>query len=125
MPAAVQDSVLERVARMLELALQPQAEQALKAGQTPVTGAYRFYVEGRGYLQRYDRPENIDNAIAAFKRALAMDGSYVLAYAGLAEAYWRRYDLLKDPVSIDAALANCRRALELNDQLGRFTSPWG
>jgi tetratricopeptide (TPR) repeat protein len=115
--AAVQDSVLERVARMLELALQPQAEQALKAGQTPVTGAYRFYVEGRGYLQRYDRPENIDNAIAAFKRALAMDSSYVLAYAGLAEAYWRRYDLLKDPVSIDAALANCRRALELNDRL--------
>jgi tetratricopeptide (TPR) repeat protein len=110
--AIIQDTVQERVAHMLELALKPQIDTAIKAGG----GAYRFYVEGLGYLQRYDRAENIDNAIASFKRALATDSNYVLAYASLAEAYWRRYELLKDPASIDAAVANCTRALQLNSQ---------
>jgi len=121
----VQDSVQERVARMLELALQPRAQQALKAGQTPVAAAYRFYVEGLGYLKRYDRPENIDNAIAAFKRALAMDADYVDAHVHLAEAYWRRYELLKDPASIDAALASCRRALQLNNGMAAAHTTMG
>jgi eukaryotic-like serine/threonine-protein kinase len=117
--AAVQDGVLDKVARMLELVLQPKAEQAIKAGQTVVPGAYRFYVEGLGDLKGYDRPENIDNAIAAFKHALAVDANYALAHAGLAEAYWRRYDLVKDRQSIDAALDSCKRALELSDQVAR------
>jgi serine/threonine protein kinase/tetratricopeptide (TPR) repeat protein len=113
--AAVQDTVQERVGHMLELALKPQIDADLKA----VGGAYRFYVEGLGYLQRYDRPENIDNAIAAFKRSLATDSNYVLAYSSLAEAYWRRYDLLKDPASLDAAVANGTRALQLNSQVAQ------
>ncbi len=108
--------VLDRLAHMLELALQPQAEQVFKAGQTAVGGA-RYYLEGLGYLKHYDRSENIDNAIAAFKRAVAMDSSNVLAYAGLAEAYWRRYDIVKDRSSLDAALEKGQQALQLNDQV--------
>ena len=115
--AAVQDEVVEKVARMLELAFQPKAAQSLKAGNTTVSAAYPLYVEGLGYLRRYDRPENIGNAVAAFQRALAMDANYVLAYVGLAEAFWRRYDLFKDSQFIDAALENCSRALALDDQL--------
>jgi serine/threonine protein kinase/tetratricopeptide (TPR) repeat protein len=117
--ADVQDSVREKVERMLEVALQPQAAQALKAGQTNIPGAFRFYVDGLGYLKHYERPGNLDNAIAAFNRALAVDRNYVLAHAGKAEAYWREYDLGKDPLSIDTALFSGQRALDLNDRVAR------
>ena len=114
---ALQDGVLSRVVQMLEIALQPKAKQALEAGNTPVAGAYRYYVEGLGYLRRYDRPENIDRAIGAFKEAAARDPNYVLAYAGVAEAYWRKYSLVKDPEAMEEAFANCSRAIALNDEL--------
>jgi TolB-like protein len=63
---AMQDQVVQKVARMLELALLPQAVQSMKAGNTTVAAAYPSYVEGLGYLRRYDRPENIGKAIASF-----------------------------------------------------------
>ena len=74
--AGVQDQVVETVARMFELALQPEAAQSLKAGDTTVPAAYPLYVEGLGYLRRYDQPENIGQAIASFQRAVATDQHY-------------------------------------------------
>ncbi len=115
--AAVQDQVVERVARMFELALQPEAAQSLKATNTTVPAAYPLYVKGLGYLRRYDQPENIGKAIASFQQALVLDPHYVLADVGLAQALWRQYDLLKDARSIDGALEACSRALALDDRL--------
>jgi serine/threonine-protein kinase len=115
--SALQDGAVEKVARMLQLALAPAAAQGLKAGGTAVGAAYPFYVDGLGYLGRYYRPENIDRAIAAFQKAVTLDPRYVLAYAGLSQAWWRKYDLAKDPAAIDAAWDNVSRALALNDQL--------
>ena len=69
----LQDGVMEKVARMLEVVLKPEAQRAAKAGNTPVAGAYAEYIAGLGYLGRYDRPKNIDSAIGAFQRAVAMD----------------------------------------------------
>jgi len=42
--------------------------------------------QGRGYLQRYDRIQNLENAISLFDRALAKDPKYAPAHAGRAEA---------------------------------------
>lgn len=115
--AALQDGVVEKVARMLELSLAPEAAQEVKAGGTTVSGAYPLYLEGLAYLRRSDRPENLDLAIAAFGRAVAKDAAYALAYAGAAEAYYLRYDLLRDTAALDPATANGRRALALNERL--------
>jgi tetratricopeptide (TPR) repeat protein len=115
--AAMQDQVVDTVARMLELALQPEAAQSLKSSDTTVRAAYPLYVEGLGYLRRYDQPEKIGQAIGSFQRAVAADPHYALAYVGLAEAFERRYDLLKDTGSIDAALEDGSRALALDDRL--------
>jgi serine/threonine-protein kinase len=76
-----------------------------------------LYVEGLGYLGRYDQPDNISKAIASFQQALVLDSHYARAYVGLAEALLHQYDLLKDTQLIDAALEECSRALALNDQL--------
>ena len=115
--AGMQDQVVEKVARLLELALQAEAAQALKTGNTSVPAAYPLYIAGLGYLFRYDQPENIGKAITSFQSAVAADEQYAQAYVGLAEARKRQYDLFKDPRSIDAALEDGSHALALAGKL--------
>jgi eukaryotic-like serine/threonine-protein kinase len=113
----LQDAVMEKVTGMLDLVLNAEAERAMKGGTTQHAGAYVEYIKGLGYLRRYDKVSNIDEAIQSFRRAVAIDPQYVLPFAGMAEAYWRRYEALKDTSSIDLAVENSARALALNDRL--------
>lgn len=115
--AGMQFQVQDKVARMLELVLQPAVSQSLSAGNTTVAAAYRSYVEGLGYLRRYDQPDKIDKAIASFQAAVAADPRYAHAYVGLAQALRFRYDLLKETHALDNALEDASRALGLNDRL--------
>ena len=113
-PFAMEDQVVEAAVQMLELELKPLERQALTTHDTQVAGADAFYLQGRGYLQNFDKPENIDNAISVFNRAFTFDPNYALAYAGLGEAYWRKYESSKDTQWIDRAQAACEKALALN-----------
>lgn len=115
--AALQDGIVVQLARMLEIELRPEDRSALAAGATQSPSAYDFYLQGRGYLQRFEREENVDLAIELFGRALERDSTYALAYAGLGEAYKRKYDVAKDPDWVEKARAASRIALRLNDRL--------
>lgn len=115
--SAFYEGTVVKLAEMLEVELKPQSIRVLRAGGTTVPGAWEFYLSGRGNLQRYDRPENIDSAIGLFERALNEDPRYALAYAGLGEAYWQKYKVGKDAQLVEQAVKNCKQALELDDQL--------
>ncbi|MFQ5631411.1 MAG: protein kinase, partial [bacterium] len=112
-----QDNVVTRLADLLQLNLQPEIRSLLAAGHTTAPGAFDFYLQGRGYLQDYDKLENIDMAITLFEQALEKDSLYALAYAGLGEAYWRKRDATKENHWIALTVENCQRALALNDLL--------
>lgn len=109
-PFAVQDQVVEGVVRTLDLALGPGERRAMVTHGTQVAGAYDLYLQGRGYLRNYDKPENIDSAIAVFNRALKLDSGYALAYAGLGEALWRKYENTKLTQWVGSARESCERA---------------
>jgi len=111
----LQDESVIRLAGMLNVTLHPQAERLMVAGSTGMPQAYDFYLQGVGYIRRYEKKENINRAIASFERAIAQDSLYALAYAGLGEAYWRKYKETMDPQWIPHALASCERAVELNN----------
>jgi serine/threonine-protein kinase len=113
----LQDGVVSRVVQMLEVEISPEAKRALTAGGTSVADAYQLYAEGRGYLLRYEQAENLETAIGLFQQALQRDPAYALAYAGLGEAYWRQYELVRRPEAVELAQKACRRAIELNDLL--------
>ncbi len=113
----LQDGIVSRVVQMLEVEISPEAKRALSAGGTSVADAYQLYTEGRGYLARYEQAENLETAIGLFQQALQRDPAYALAYAGLGEAYWRQYELVRRPEAAELAQKACRRALELNDLL--------
>ena len=113
----IQDGVVSKVAEIIEVELRPEEAQLLTAGSTTVPGAYEFYTRARGYLSRYENEVDIARAVDLFKRAVDEDRNYALGYAGLGEAFWRRYDASNDPADADSALLFSSRALELNDRL--------
>ena len=58
-------------------------------------GAYKRYIQGKGYLYREDQQGNLDKAMTSFKQAIEIDPSYQLAFVGLAETQLRQYNLTK------------------------------
>ncbi|GMQ83049.1 MAG: hypothetical protein BMS9Abin05_2523 [Rhodothermia bacterium] len=54
--------------------------------------AYEFYLRGSGYLQRSMTSSDLDEAIDRFTKALEVDSMYADVYAGLGEAYRRKYE---------------------------------
>jgi hypothetical protein len=55
--------------------------------------AYNGYLEGLELMERWDKEGNLDAAIGLFREATALDSSFALAYARLAEALRIRYAL--------------------------------
>ncbi len=70
----------------------PDELEAQFAAQRPqLDGAYKEYVQGRGYLYRFDQSGNADKAMAAFKEAIVIDKYYENAHVGLAEVQLRKF----------------------------------
>src|SRR4030095_15749035 len=111
-PFIMQDHVAQAVAEMLGVSLDMDELRTARRTQTPA--AYDFYLEGRGYLQDYDKPENLDNAISLFQKALNVADDFALGYAGLGQAFWKKYEFTKDVTWVGVARGNCDRALSLD-----------
>jgi serine/threonine-protein kinase len=115
--AVWQEDVVDHVVNMLDLEIGPEARKVLRAGVTQVAGAYELYLQGRSELMHFEDLESIGRAIGLFQRAVQQDPSYALAYAGMGEAHWRRYQLTKQLASAELGQKACQRAAELNDLL--------
>lgn len=111
--------LVQKVAEMLELAGRPELQGGAADAFSTSSAASALYLQGRGYLQRYDRVENIDRALEAFDRALEKDPAFALAHAGRAEAWLRRDRIIRDPSSVAQARASARRAVELGGNLAQ------
>jgi serine/threonine protein kinase/tetratricopeptide (TPR) repeat protein len=114
---SLQDDVIVKLVQMMNVELRPKIQQVLAAGRTDVPGAYDFYLQGLGYLERYDKVENLDLAAERFNQALQKDPKYTLAYAKLGELYWRKYKATRDTQWIEPAIDKSQKAVQLNDQL--------
>ncbi|MGA9291370.1 MAG: protein kinase [Ignavibacteriaceae bacterium] len=112
-----QDKVVAQLAGMLDVKLKPDEINHVNASFTVNSDAFVFYNQGLGYLQKYWDIRNIDNAIRLFHEALNADSQFVYAFAGLGEAYLRRYREVKDIKWIDSAFKFSRMAEDLNTDL--------
>ena len=119
-PFAVQDQVVNAAVEMLKLVVQPGEREALQTHGTEVASAYDFYLQGLGYLQNYDKMENIESAVKVFDTALQLDPQYALAYAGRGRAYWKMYETSennRDLRWIESSRRDCERSLTLSKGL--------
>jgi len=113
----LQDSAVSRMGAMLDLHLKPDDRRLASLGGTDSPEAYGAYLTGRGYLQRYEHLTSVDSAIARFREAIEFDSHYALAYAGLGEAFWRKYEITNEPMWVPQARGNSQLALALSDSL--------
>ncbi|HEV2378604.1 MAG TPA: protein kinase [Terriglobia bacterium] len=112
---AVEDQVVASAVQMLGIHPGAHEREVLEAHGTEQTGAYDDYLEGRGYTQQFEKPEKIQSAIEAFNRALEKDPNYGLAYAGLGQAYWYRYEQTHAPAWVEHSRAACAKAANLGN----------
>jgi serine/threonine-protein kinase len=113
-PIVSRDQAVSQVFRMLDL---PSPPVAARAPDPAAPEAFSAYLEGRGYLARYDLGTNIDKAIASFTKSTTQDPSYAMAFAGLAEAYWRKALSTTDKKWMNLAVQNAEHAVSLDPGL--------
>jgi serine/threonine protein kinase/tetratricopeptide (TPR) repeat protein len=111
---SIQDAVCESVAEALKLSISSEVRDQMARPATTNLDAFEFYSKGRAFLDRHEVVENVDFAVQMFDEALKLDHNFALAYAGLGEAYWRKYHDTHDNVWVDRAISASDRALALD-----------
>jgi adenylate cyclase len=113
----IQDEIAKAVADRLKVTLADtpldRLARLVEQGTTNVD-AYQLYLQGRALLSR--RGSSILPALELFQRAVELDPSYSLAWAGIADAYtvMAYFGAVPPSQSKPQALAAARRALELD-----------
>src|SRR5215472_3783343 len=113
----LQDQVVSNTLRMLQVhPASPISAQLMSHGTTNLS-AYDFYVQGIGYLQRYERLDNVESAIGLFQHATREDPTYAQAQAALAQAYWYKYYATKERQWFEEARTALAAAEKLDSRL--------
>jgi serine/threonine-protein kinase len=113
--ATLQNEAVAGIARLMKIDVSPEMLKATGGGVAPA--AYQSYLTALGYVQRYDKPGNLDLAVAALQDAVKTDPRFALGYAELGEAYRLKHQLDQNPKWLDEAVAYCNQAAQLDDRL--------
>ncbi|MDZ7651296.1 MAG: winged helix-turn-helix domain-containing protein [Burkholderiaceae bacterium] len=114
----VQAMISDRVAGVLAPRLGARDRQGHAGGGTQNADAYQLFLAARHAAQTL-RPSGLNKSIDFYKKAIALDPNYALAYAGLAETY-RRLPFGADTAPSEAfepARAAALRAIEIDPGL--------
>jgi hypothetical protein len=79
--------------------------------------AFALYRQGQELMKRWDKGDNLDNAIALFRSAAALDPDFALALARKTDALRIRYALSGDTGYLEEAQQSIDTALRLNPGL--------
>jgi non-specific serine/threonine protein kinase len=107
---AIQEEIARSIAQALRVTLSPKEEKIISTRPTENLQAYDFYLRGRSYARQL----SLEFAIQMFEQAIALDGDFALAHAGLANAcgqyhHWRE----QHPRWIEKGRVACERGLAL------------
>lgn len=121
----VETEVSQEISRQLELTLTRKGKRVLYKHHTESAEAYQLYLKGRYHWNKYDQ-SSLKNAIDYFSQAIEIDPAYALAYAGLADTYYRlsnAYAPTRDGMS--KAKAAAVKALEIDETLSETHAALG
>jgi eukaryotic-like serine/threonine-protein kinase len=113
--ATLQDKAVSRLAKLMNLAVGSGTTR--NAGGTAAPAAYEDYLTAVGYMQRYDKPGNLDRAVASLESAINTDPNFALGRAQLGEAYRLKYVVDQNSRWLNEAEANAGTAVQLDSQM--------
>ncbi|HEX8177054.1 MAG TPA: winged helix-turn-helix domain-containing protein [Pyrinomonadaceae bacterium] len=121
----VQEEIAWEIAYNLRIKLTSKVQELLTRRYTEHTKAYRLYLMGRFFWNKYTR-EGVEKGIDYFQQAIEHDPNYALAYAGLADAYHRLSNLYLPPAEVlPKARAAAVKAVEIDDLLAEAHASFG
>ncbi len=115
-----QDSLLVKVAGMLQVPIEPEALASLTGLRTTVPTAYEHYLLGMGYLHPFGGEPLLDSAVVSFRRSIQDDPPYPLPYAGLALSYLEKFKVDGDTAALTTSIELCEKAITLDPQIPDF-----
>jgi len=114
---AIQDEIATSIVNALEVVLTEKEEKAIKKKTTQSVRAYEYYLRGR-QLFHQRTANSLDAAEELYRRAIAMDPDYALAFAGLADcSCFRFFEHAGGDEALAQAESASRRALKLDPEL--------
>jgi TolB-like protein/AraC-like DNA-binding protein/Tfp pilus assembly protein PilF len=122
----IQGDIALQVAQNLNAVIPDKEKKQIGKIYTRNPEAFDLYLEGRYYWYRRTE-EGLRKSIECFKKAIAIDPDYALAYAGLADAYfiyayWGFYPQIE---GYDIAKKNVTKALTLDVNLAEAHATLG
>ncbi len=115
---ALQSSVARAIAAEVQVQLTPEEGAGLSNVRPVKPEAYEAYLHGLHSLNERT-PSDLQSAISSFEKAIELDPSYALAYAGLAEGYTLLtiYGEIPPPTAMPKAKSAAQHALAIDDSL--------
>ncbi len=114
---SLQKTVAGAIAREIGLALKPEEEARLASAQPVDPEAYKAYLKGSYFLQRFTK-EDLDLALDHFNQALNIAPDFALAHAGVAATYIALVDAYLPPSeAYPKARDAAEKAIQLDEQL--------
>jgi TolB-like protein/Tfp pilus assembly protein PilF len=122
---ALQEDIAREISENLKIKLTGEEKQRLAKRYTEDSEAYRLYLKGRYYWNKYTK-EGLTRAIEYFNHSIELDPGYALAYAGLADAYYRLSSAYAPPREVLPKARNAAiKALENDDTLAEAHASLG
>jgi len=126
---AMQDDITRDVTSALGMWLIGNEKKLLTRRQTDNQEALSAYMRGRYYWNLKRGRETIPTAIKFFDQAIELDPSFAEAYAGRADCYVLRSNVLYGPMTpadaIEQASYNAKKAIEINPLLAEAHTSMG
>ena len=121
----VQEKIAEEVSERLRIKLTVEKKRQLIKRHTHNSEACHLYMKGRYHWNKYAQ-KGLNKAIEYFRRAIELDPTYALAYAGLADSYYRLSDSYSPARKMmpKAKLA-ARKALEIDETVAEAHAALG
>jgi serine/threonine protein kinase/tetratricopeptide (TPR) repeat protein len=113
--SALQNDAVVSLGRLMNVPTPSQAQPQQEAGVS--SSAYQEYIAALGYLGRFDKPGNLDGAIASLNRAVAASPNFSLALSQLCHAYTLKYQIELNPGTLNDAQHACDKAIAVDNRI--------
>ncbi len=110
----IQDDIARQVVGSMQVFLSDSSADILNDRPDVDPQAYDYYLRGREFLRQSAGSENLDRALALFRKSIELDDEYAEAHAGMCDAQLALYRNEMDPQQFRNAEMACAEAISLD-----------